>query len=75
VDYLRNDRTSTAIAPYSTRAREGAPVAWPLTWDQLKRAQSGTDFNIEKAMRAAKRLKSPPWKGYEEARKPLPKER
>jgi bifunctional non-homologous end joining protein LigD len=75
VDYLRNDRTSTAIAPYSTRAREGAPVAWPLSWDQFKRAQSGSDYNVEKTLRAVKRLKSSPWKGYDEARKPLPKER
>ena len=72
IDYLRNDRTSTAIAPYSTRAREGAPVAWPLSWDQLKRAKSGADFNVESAKRAVKRLKSSPWMGYDEARRPLP---
>jgi bifunctional non-homologous end joining protein LigD len=72
IDYLRNDRTATAIAPWSTRAREGAPVAWPLDWDQLKRAKSGADYNVEKAMRAVKRMKSPPWQGYEEARRPLP---
>jgi bifunctional non-homologous end joining protein LigD len=72
IDYLRNDRTSTAIAPYSTRAREGAPVAWPLGWDQFKRARSGADYDVGKAMRAVKRLKSSPWQGYEEARRPLP---
>jgi bifunctional non-homologous end joining protein LigD len=72
IDYLRNDRTSTAIAPWSTRAREGAPVAWPLDWDQLKRARSGADYNVEKAMWAVKRMKSPPWQGYEKARRPLP---
>lgn len=72
VDYLRNDRTSTAIAPYSTRAREGAPVAWPLNWDQIKRAKSGADYDVAKAMRAVKRLKSSPWQGYDDARRPLP---
>jgi bifunctional non-homologous end joining protein LigD len=72
IDYLRNDRTSTAIAPYSTRAREGAPVAWPLDWDQLKRAKSGADYDVKKAMRAVKRMNSPPWQGYEDARRPLP---
>jgi bifunctional non-homologous end joining protein LigD len=72
IDYLRNDRTSTAIAPYSTRAREGAPVAWPLDWDQFKRAKSGADYDVTNAVRAVKRLKSPPWQGYEEARRPLP---
>jgi bifunctional non-homologous end joining protein LigD len=35
VDYLRNTRGSTSIAPYSTRARDGAPVSYPLRWEEL----------------------------------------
>ncbi len=39
VDYLRNQRGSSAIVVYSTRAKEGAPVACPLRWDELKALQ------------------------------------
>ncbi|MBS0155113.1 MAG: non-homologous end-joining DNA ligase, partial [Nitrospira sp.] len=36
VDFFRNDYSSTAIAPFSLRARDGAPIAWPITWTDLK---------------------------------------
>lgn len=35
IDWLRNDRGATAIAPYALRARKGAPVAVPVTWEEL----------------------------------------
>lgn len=46
VDWMRNERGSTAIAPYSVRARKGAPVATPVTWDELARIEAGNVFTI-----------------------------
>lgn len=46
VDWLRNERGATAVAPYSLRARPGAPVAVPVTWDELDGMQSAAAFDI-----------------------------
>ena len=46
IDWLRNERGATAIAPYALRARPGAKVAVPLTWDELRNARSAQDFDI-----------------------------
>ena len=51
IDYCRNDRTASAIAPYSPRAREGAPVAWPLTWQELSKAPAADTVSLATAMR------------------------
>ena len=47
LDYLRNGRGSTAVAPYSTRARPLAPVAAPLSWDDLSPDSSPDRFKVE----------------------------
>jgi bifunctional non-homologous end joining protein LigD len=46
VDWLRNERGSTAVAPYSLRARPGAKVAVPVTWDELAASRSAGAFDI-----------------------------
>jgi bifunctional non-homologous end joining protein LigD len=69
VDYLRNQRGATAIAPFSSRSRKGAPVAWPVSWAQLVRLKSAKPASILKAPAA----KSDPWKGYLQTRQKLPR--
>ncbi|MFH1796599.1 MAG: DNA ligase D [Pseudomonadota bacterium] len=60
VDYLRNERGSTAICPYSTRRRTGAPVATPVSWDELKGLDAANSFHI---VDMEKRLAmADPWK-------------
>lgn len=70
IDYLRNDATSTAVAPYSTRARPGAPVAMPLAWDELTPGLDPAAFDLR---RARPRLTRPdPWAEIGEIRQRLP---
>lgn len=64
VDYLRNQRGSSAICNYSTRAKTGAPVATPLRWDELKKLQGGAPYTVESLPARLKRLKSDPWEGF-----------
>ena len=49
LDYLRNQRTATAVLPYSARARDGAPVAAPIAWDELPDVASADAFTIADA--------------------------
>jgi bifunctional non-homologous end joining protein LigD len=46
VDYLRNDFSATAIIPFSLRARENAPIAVLVSWDELKNIDSAAQFNF-----------------------------
>ncbi|GAB2174582.1 DNA ligase D [Dongia sp. agr-C8] len=69
LDYLRNDRMSTAVAPLSTRAREGATVAMPLNWPQVKAGLDPKKYTIETAWTALK--KSRAWSDYAKSAKPL----
>src|SRR3546814_20248893 len=47
IDWLRNQRGSTAILPYSARARSGAPVAAPVSWSDLKDIETPAMFSVE----------------------------
>jgi bifunctional non-homologous end joining protein LigD len=60
IDYLRNDPTSTAVGPYSTRSRPGAPVAMPLRWDELKRSLDPAAFTVRTVPNKLRR-RADPW--------------
>lgn len=61
VDYLRNQRGATSIAPYSTRARKYAPVATPVAWDELTNDIRDTFFTIENVPKRLADMKEDPW--------------
>ena len=71
VDYLRNDRGSTAVAPYSTRAREGAPISTPLEWRELSPRIKSDQFCLENIRDRLARLKRDPWEGFFKLRQSL----
>jgi bifunctional non-homologous end joining protein LigD len=71
IDYLRNERGATAIAPYSTRARAGAPVAAPVTWAELKRLDAANAFSVGVMVKRIKRQKRDPWDGYDAIKQAL----
>lgn len=64
VDYLRNSRGATAIAPYSTRARAQATVATPLSWDELTANSEDTAYTIITLPQRLEKLKKDPWKDF-----------
>jgi bifunctional non-homologous end joining protein LigD len=72
LDWLRNQRGSTAVMPYSARAREGAPVAAPVAWEELDDYEGGNAFSIRDLDTLFDRASSKLLAGWGEADQALP---
>jgi bifunctional non-homologous end joining protein LigD len=72
IDYLRNNRTNTSIAAYSTRARPNAPVSVPLAWSELTASRTPERFTMITVPARLARLRADPWNAYWTTRQTLP---
>ena len=72
IDWLRNQRGSTAVLPYSARARSGAPVAVPVAWDELHQIDNAHPFSIDDAQKLIDRAQEKVLARWGFAHQPLP---
>ena len=72
LDYLRNGRGATAIVAYSTRARAGATVSTPVTWDELGPKLTPNKFTVLNIGKRLASLKRDPWAGIEKIKQNIP---
>ena len=71
IDYLRNQRGATAVAPYSTRARPGAAVSMPLQWEELSPEIGPAYFTVRNTPPRLASWRNDPWNGFRAAARPL----
>ncbi len=72
IDYLRNSREATTVAPYSTRARPGAPVSTPVDWSELGALGSANRYTVTNLAQRLARLRKDPWAGIGRLKQKLP---
>ena len=72
IDWLRNQRGSTAVLPYSARSRKGAPVAAPIAWNELDEVEGADRYSIDDADKLKKRATGKALKGWGFAEQGLP---
>jgi len=73
IDWLRNERGATAVAPYSPRAKAEASVATPVAWSELSRIEGANVFTIPIVLQRLKR-KTDPWSDYFSVRQRISRE-
>jgi bifunctional non-homologous end joining protein LigD len=73
IDYLRNSREATAVAPYSTRARPGAAVSVPIDWSELSGLKSASQYTVQNLIQRMSRLRKDPWANIGREKQQLPK--
>ncbi len=71
IDYVRNSRTATSVAPFSPRARPGAPVAMPVSWDELTAELRPDQFDITTVPAALARRPRDPWEDFSSVRQSI----
>jgi bifunctional non-homologous end joining protein LigD len=72
VDYFRNSLEQTSICAYSTRARSGAPVSVPVSWEELGRTRGGNQYTVLNIAKRLDNLKQDPWNGIGQLKQKLP---
>lgn len=73
IDYLRNGRGATSVAPFSTRALPQASVSTPLAWEELSEAISSRHFKVDNLRQRLEFLQTDPWEGFFRLRQRLPR--
>jgi bifunctional non-homologous end joining protein LigD len=73
LDYLRNGFGNTAVAPYSTRARPGAPVTTPVRWEELGPKLAPDHYTVRNIGRRLATLRRDPWEGFFTAKQKVPR--
>jgi bifunctional non-homologous end joining protein LigD len=71
IDYGRNDRGATAVAPFSTRAKPGAPVSLPISWRELPRTTAADQFHLREVLKRLSAQRSDPWAGFADVRQSI----
>jgi len=74
IDYMRNNRTNTSIAAFSTRARPGAPVSMPITWAELSPRLDPASFTVLTAPKRIAKQRKPAWADYFRSRQRFTKQ-